>query len=425
MTRFLYNVVLVIGLPVILLRLVWRSLRDGNYLKQVGERFGAYGSGRGSSPVWIHAVSVGEARAAQPLVNALLKRDPAMLILITYMTPTGRATGESLFADRAMHAYLPYDYPWAVRRFLDHFTPRLGLIMETELWPNLIRLCKERGMPTGLVNGRMSEKSARGYAKLRSLTAETLGSLGFVSAQSEADAARLTELGARDVRVCGNLKFDAEIDEKLVALGAAWHDRLALRRRVLLAASTREDEERLILDAWLSISEEHRKRVLLVIVPRHPQRFGDVALLLQRAGLRFARRSEAESGQSLLPGDLDAWLGDSMGEMPAYYALADVALIGGSLQPFGAQNLIEACALGKPVVLGPSSFNFAEVTRWALESGAARQVGDARAALRASFDWLNDDALRLAAGEAGRQFAAAHRGATEKNMALIVPYLAP
>lgn len=425
MTRFFYNVLLVIGLPVVLLRLVWRSFRHASYLKQVGERFGAYDSGQGASPVWIHAVSVGEARAAQPLVNALLKRDPAMPILITYMTPTGRATGESLFADRVKHAYLPYDYPWAVRRFLDHFHPRLGLIMETELWPNLLRACRDRGLPAGLVNGRMSEKSARGYARLRSLTAETLSSLAFVSAQSEADAKRLSDLGARDVRVCGNLKFDAEIDEKLVALGNVWHDRLALRRRVLLAASTREDEERLILDAWFSISEEHRKRVLLVIVPRHPQRFGDVAGLLQRAGLRFARRSDTESGQSLLPADLDAWLGDSMGEMSAYYALADVALIGGSLQPFGAQNLIEACALGKPVVLGPSTFNFAEVTRWALESGAARQVEDAPAALRASFDWLNDDALRLAAGEAGRRFAAAHRGATEKNMALIVPYLAP
>lgn len=415
MTRFTYNLLLALALPVILLRLLWRSIKQPAYLQHLGERFGWYEAKPAAPPIWIHAVSVGETHAAQPLVAALQTRYPAHPILFTYMTPTGRATGERLFGNQVMHAYLPYDYGVTVGRFLDHFHPRVSLIMETELWPNLIAACAARGIASCLINGRLSERSARGYRRAAALAAETLRSFALITAQSEADAERFTTLGARDVQVCGNLKFDVAIDASLIDRGRDWRTTLAPRRKVLLAASTREGEERLLLSAWTSLTPEQRGDALLTIVPRHPQRFEEVAALAASAGLLTGRRSDPASWGA----ELQVWIGDSMGEMTAYYALCDVAIIGGSLLPFGAQNLIEACALGKPVVLGPSTFNFSEASEQALSAGAALQGGDTGKVVSLACSWLSNDDARGIASEAALRFATAHRGATERTLALI------
>lgn len=415
MTRAFYNLLLLLALPFILLRLTWRSMRQPAYLDHLGERFGSYATKPGAAPIWIHAVSVGETRAAQPLIAALRQRHPDTPIVLTYMTPTGRATGEQLFGNDVFHAYLPYDYGFAVRRFLAHFRPRAGLILETELWPNLIAICAAEGVKACLINARLSERSARRYGRAAALTAETLRSLALITAQGEADALRLEALGARGVHVCGNLKFDMTVDRAQVEAGREWRSHLAPQRKVLLAASTREGEERLVLDAWQALAAEVRGDALLIIVPRHPQRFGEVVALAAATGLRTGRRGDASPWSA----DLQVWIGDSMGEMASYYALCDVAIMGGSLLQFGSQNLIEACAVGKPVVLGPSTFNFAEASRQALAAGAALQGADTAQAMKLAASWLLDDDARGIAGEAALDFAAAHRGATARTLALI------
>ena len=417
--RFFYTLLWFVALPFIALRLVWRALRQPAYLRHAGERFGWYDVAPQQRAIWIHAVSVGETRAAQPLVEALLARYAKAQVLMTYMTPTGRETGETLFGERVLHAYLPYDYPAAVARFLDHFRPRLGLIMETEIWFNLLAGCAARRIPALLVNGRLSEKSAAGYQRIAGLARSALQSIAAVTAQSEADAGRFRLLGAERVLLCGNLKFDITPDPALVAQGSAWRAALPVSRQVFAVTNTREGEEALILDAFCAVAEERRARVLLVVVPRHPQRFNDVAALIGRSGLKLARRSLNQ----LPSADTQVWLGDSMGEMAAYYAMCDVALVGGSLLPFGAHNLIEACAQGKPVLIGPHTFNFAEATELAIARDAALRVADATLAMAKAFELLDDAAALLRRSEAASFFAAEHRGATEKTMALIAPLL--
>jgi 3-deoxy-D-manno-octulosonic-acid transferase len=417
--RFLYTLLLFAALPFIALRLVWRALRQPAYLRHVGERFGWYGAEARRRVIWVHAVSVGETRAAQPLVEALLARYAGAQVLMTYMTPTGRETGENLFGERGLHAYLPYDYPATVARFLDHFRPRLGLIMETEIWFNLLAGCAARHIPVLLVNGRLSEKSAAGYLRIAGLARSALQSMAAVTAQSEADAERFRLLGAERVLLCGNLKFDITPDPVLVAQGMAWRAALPVLHQVLAVTNTREGEEALILDAFCAVPGERRSRVLLVVVPRHPQRFNDVAALIGRSGLKLARRSLNQFPST----DTQVWLGDSMGEMAAYYAMCDVALVGGSLLPFGAHNLIEACAQGKPVVIGPHTFNFAEATELAIAHEAALRVTDATMAMENALELLDDVAALRKRSEAASRFAAEHRGATEMTMALIAPLL--
>jgi 3-deoxy-D-manno-octulosonic-acid transferase len=333
-------------------------------------------------------------------VTALRQRYPDHRILFSHMTPTGRATSEALFGDDVERVYLPYDTPWAQRRFLRHFRPRLGLIMETELWPNLVAACAAARIPLLLVNARLSDKSARNYARFPTLTRQALAGLAAVAAQGEADAARLSALGALDVQVLGNLKFDIEPPAEQVALGARLRA-LVGARPVLLAASTREGEE------------------VLVIVPRHPQRFAEVAALVEARGLSLQRRSAARP----VDANTRVWLGDSMGEMFAYYAAADVAFVGGSLLPYGSQNLIEACAVGTPVLLGPSTFNFAAAAADAIEAGAAKQVRDADELLAMAGELLGDAPRRRAMGDAGRAFAERHRGATARTLELIGKFL--
>jgi 3-deoxy-D-manno-octulosonic-acid transferase len=408
MARALYSLLLRAALPLILLRLWWRGRREAGYREHVAERLGRYQPAAQRPILWVHAVSVGEARAAAPLVGALQREFEGHDVLLTCMTAAGREAARQLYRDAVRLAYLPYDYPGAVRRFLEHFRPRIGVLMETEIWPNLLAACAARRVPVMLANARMSEKSARGYARWSSLARPALASLGAVCAQSEADARRLVDLGAAHVSVTGNLKFDVDPDARQLAEGRALRAALA-GRRTLLLASTREGEEALLLDALA----ERPRGVLLVVVPRHPQRFDAVAQLLAQRAIGTARRSRGE-----LPGaGQAAYLGDTMGEMAFYYGLADVAVIGGGFAPLGGQNLIEACAAGAPVVLGPHMFNFSEATRLAIEAGAALQVGGAPEAARAALELLDDEARRARMSEAGIRMCAAHRGATARHVA--------
>lgn len=413
LVRLPYTLLWLCALPFVLLRLAWRARRQPAYLGHLGERFGRY-AGRAPLPViWVHAVSVGETRAAEPLVRALLARWPDHTVLLTHMTPTGRETSESLFGGeaRVLRCYLPYDLGMPCRRFLAHFRPRVGIVMETELWPTLLANCRARGVPVLLANGRLSERSARRYARWPTLTRMTLGALAAIGAQTEADARRLGELGASGVAVTGNIKFDISPPDALLALGARFRERVG-GRRVLLAASTREGEEALILEAFRAQAPDD---ALLAIVPRHPQRFDEVARLVEASGFKVQRRSD----ETPVAADARVWLGDSMGEMFAYYAAADVALIGGSWLPFGGQNLIEACAVGTPVVLGPHTFNFTQVADLAIAAGAARRAADVDEGMRMALGLLADGKARETVGAAGRQFAAAHRGATARTMEIV------
>ena len=360
----------------------------------------------------MHAVSVGGTRAAEPLIHALQRKYPQHRILLTHMTPTGRETSESLFGERVLRCYLPYDFPFAVARFLDYFKPACGILLETEIWPNLIHACRARNVPVYLVNARLSEKSFRKYRRLGALAAECLNELTGIGAQGQRDAERLKALGAATVQTTGNLKFDIVPDPALIARGGAWRGAYGRSRPVLLAASTREGEEALLLQALRDVDIP---QLLTVIVPRHPQRFDEVAALLAREDVPFQRRSADQP----IAAATRVVLGDSMGEMFAYYAACDVAFIGGSLLPFGAQNLIEACAVGRPVIIGPHTYNFADATQLAVDAGAALQVDDARGALAAAREVLQDPARAQRIAHAGLDFVRDHQGATARVVELI------
>ncbi|MGD9787078.1 MAG: lipid IV(A) 3-deoxy-D-manno-octulosonic acid transferase [Sulfuricellaceae bacterium] len=417
LARFLYTLVLIFLLPLVFLRLAWRGRRQREYLQDVAERFGFYGAARDNRQplIWLHAVSVGETRAAAPLVDALLQDYPDHRLLLTHMTPTGRATGRELFGERVQQAYLPYDYPFAVRRFLRHFRPMAGLLLETELWPNLIAACQESRLPLLLVNARLSEKSARRYARFPRLAAECLKGLAAVAAQTEDDATRLAALGAPPPAVVGNLKFDIPPPVGMLQRGRELRALFGESRPVLLLASTRDGEESMLLKALAASAGNF----LTILVPRHPQRFDDVARLLEEQGIPYQRRSDNRSVAT----EVRVVLGDSMGEMFAYYAACDVAFVGGSLLPFGGQNLIEPCSVGVPVLIGPHTFNFTQASELAVAAGAAERVATAEALIEKAETLLADPARRAAMGEAGKAFADRHRGATRRIMELVRPLL--
>ncbi len=424
MLRFLYTLFLIAATPLVLLRLWLRGRREPGYRQHISERFGDFNQPALSGAIWIHAVSVGEVRAAAPIIAALRVRFAHRPILITCMTATGRATASELFGDVAVITYLPYDFPWAHRHLIQHFDPRVLLVMETEIWPNLLAGCREKNIPTMLVNARLSERSRAGYARfapVRGLIREALEAMHQIAAQSAADAQRLASLGASSVVVTGNVKFDIEPNADQVALGKRWKAPLG-SRGVLLAASTRDGEEAMIVAAYKNAFDSTaRRQTLLVIVPRHPQRFDDVFALMVNAGLRVQRRSAlTESAEKVdVEPDSEAWLGDSMNEMFAYLAVCDVAFVGGSLVPVGGQNLIEPCALGKPVLMGPSTFNFAEAATAALAAGAMICVNDAEQLVSRAKELLDNAERRVSMSVCALEFAAAHRGATEKTVNLI------
>lgn len=407
--RTLYTWLLYAALPWILVRLWWRGRREPGYREAIAERFG-YGTLEPKPKLlWLHAVSVGEVRACAPLVRGLQREHPDHEVLVTCLTAAGRDTVKQVFGESVLSAYLPYDYPRAVRRFLEHYRPRLGVLVETEIWPNLMQACAANGVPVMLANARMSRKSVQSYQRLDRLSRPAFVRLAAVCAQGVSDARRLSRLGAPNVTVTGNLKFDIEPDPAKAEEGKSF--RAALRhRKVLLFASTREGEEQQLLGA-LGAQDDG---VLIVLVPRHPRRFEEVAALAVRMGFTLARRSLGEAphqGRRL-------YLGDTMGEMDFYYAMCDVAVIGGSFEPLGGQNLIEACAAGIPVVTGPHMFNFADVTRLAVEAGAAMQASDTVAAVRSARALLEDPERCARMGIAGKRLCAQHRGAAERHLAV-------
>lgn len=416
--RALYTLLGMAIAPLLPLRLWWRGRREPGYRIGIGERFGRYAEAAPSANrIWLHAVSVGETRAALPLVNALRTEHPTATILLTHMTATGRETARSLFGDDIEQAWLPYDLPFAVRGFLEHFRPAAGFLLETELWPNLAALAAASDVPLYLVNARMSRRSARAYAHVPSLTRPLLRRLAGVAAQSPDDAARLAALGASDPIVTGNIKFDISVPNAARTLGGELRTRFGEMRPVWIAASTRDGEEAMILDALARTPLP--PEALLVIVPRHPQRFAAVGALLEARGMAFVRRS----ADSAVPSGVGVVLGDSMGEMLAYYAAADLAFIGGSLLPLGGQNLIEALAAGVPVLIGPHTFNFSEAAAGAVAAGAAQRVADADALVCAIGELFSDPARRDAMREAAGAFHAAHRGATQRLMHWLAPQL--
>ena len=426
----LYTFLLWLLMPYVFLRLFWRARKQPEYLQHISERFGFYRLKSSRPIIWLHAVSVGETRATQNLVRRLNENFPHHQILLTHSTPTGRSASEQLYGDSVLRAYLPYDYPFAVKRFLRHFQPRLGMLMETEIWFNLIHTCHQFSIPLLLLNARMSEKSWRGYTRFAHLTKNALTELIAIAAQTKDDATRFNSLGATNVLVTGNLKFEIEPPSALLELGKKMREQLGISRRILLASSTRDGEEVLLLDALKNV---HIPDLLLVIVPRHPQRFAVVASLLEQRGILFLRRSkiiQAENqdisnlqNNSPVPSDVSVVLGDSMGEMFAYYAAADIAFIGGSLLPFGGQNLIESCAVGTPVLLGPHMYNFAEATRLAVSAGAAIQVADVPSLVIQSQRLFENPATLSKMRRQCTKFVEDNRGATEKSLLLATQHL--
>ena len=420
MSLRLYTLLLRLLLPLVLLRLYWRSLRSPAYRRRIAERLVWGQALPGPAAVWVHAVSVGEVQAAQPLIKHLLTRDPPLPVLVTTTTPTGAARVKDLFGDAVTHRYTPYDLPEMVARLLDAVRPRLVIIMETEIWPNTLAQCARRRIPVVLANARLSARSAKGYRRLARLTRETLARFDLITAQSTADAGRFLELGAAAGRVLvtGSIKFDLRLPASLLnqaeAMRRLWLGRAGQNRPVWVAASTHEGEDELMLAAHRQVRAQ-RPTALLVLVPRHPERFERVAGLVQRAGLALVRRSS----RAPCPPDTAVFLGDSMGELPVFLAAADAAFIGGSLVPTGGHNPLEAAAVGVPVAFGPHVFNFAAITELLVSEGAAFQITNVQGLADTLDTWLGDAALRARIGENGRRVVADNRGALPRLIDLI------
>ncbi|CAN5494135.1 lipid IV(A) 3-deoxy-D-manno-octulosonic acid transferase [soil metagenome] len=433
MPRWLYSMLGVLAIPLIVMRLWWRGRREPGYRQHVGERFGRYAKPDGTAAdfrgaIWIHAVSVGETRAVEPLLRALATRRPDARFLMTHMTPAGRATSERLYADlttagRLQVLYLPYDIGFIVRRFLARWQPRFGVLVETEIWPTLIAESARAGVAIALVNARLSERSAARGRRIGWLMRDAAAGLTAIVAQTPADARRIAAFGGPPPSVSGNLKFESLPEPGLLDLGRGWRAHIGVRP-VIVLASTRDDdgtaEERLLLDGLESmlLKTSPLAAALVVIVPRHPQRFDAVAALVTVRGLTLARRSAA-----LPDPTTQVWLGDSLGEMAAYFAMADIAMIGGSWVPLGGQNLIEACACGKPVIMGPSRFNFAAAAADAAQAGALEVADTPVAAWLCAERWLADRAMLATRTDAALTFASAHSGATERTLAALAPLL--
>ena len=418
-------------LPLAFIRLAWRSRHAFAYLHHIPERLGfGYSKPITKGVVWIHAVSVGETRAAQPLIEAYLAKGES--ILLTHMTLNGRRTGKQLFgkeiaAGRIRQVYLPYDLCWTVEHFLNTFAPKLGLFMETEAWPTVVFRCADKGLPLFLVNARLSERSARRVNQFRKAGRALFQAFAGILAQTDFDAQRYRSLGVQNVEVVGNLKFDVPLDATLVKQGKTWQENLhASQRLMVCAASTHDGEEAIILKAWKDLLLNHAFVVqpLLCLVPRHPERFSEVADQINAVGLKFRRRTEWQD----IPkdnADLDVVLGDSMGEMPMYYSAADLVVMGGTLLRFGGQNLIEACAAGCPVLLGEHTYNFQQASIDALNSGAAKRIqgdlllGEPIALMEALKSLLLNPAELALMASAAKTYSVEHQGATKRIIAAL------
>lgn len=416
--RVLYTLTLYAMVPLLWLRLLWRGRRDAGYLRHLGERlgFGPAVPGRG---VLVHAVSVGEVQAALPLIELILEREPrGGPVVLTTTTPTGRRRGESLFGGRVIRRYLPWDLPGAMRRFLSRTAPRAVVVLETELWPNLIHACAERSIPLIYANARLSARSAAGYRRFRRLIAPALARVTAVAAQTGEDAARLVEIGARADRVAitGNTKLDATPPAAVRESGQLLRHRFGESRRVWIAASTHEGEEEMVLDAFARVREK-AKGCLLILVPRHVERASRAAALARRRGYTVSLRSTGYDQVS------DVFLGDTMGELLVFYAASDLAFVGGSLVDVGGHNLLEPAMLGVPALTGPHTRNFEDLAAALQAAGAVRMVRDARDLADAVVELLRDPNRRHRMGEGGKDFVRANRGARDRTMAVIDPWL--
>jgi len=416
--RGAYSLLLWLLQPLYVMRLRRRGRVEPLYRHAIDERLGVYEGTPSSGWVWVHAVSLGETRAAAALIDALRVLRPGMRLLLTHGTATGREAGVESLREGDTQAWLPYDTPAIAERFLAHFSPAVGVLMETEVWPNLLMAAQARSLPMVLANARLSVKSHRQGQRLAALMRPAAQSLRLVLAQTEADAVRLRDAGAANVQVSGNLKFDMSPDPALVALGHVWQ--MSLPRDVVLAAVTREGEEALLLAAW---QQQPEPRPLLLIVPRHPQRFDEVAALVTCAGFTLARRSSWGGAPSAEAAHAQVWLGDSMREMALYYGVARVALLGGSFAPLGGQNLIEAAACGCPVVMGPHTFNFAEAAELSIAAGAAVRVPDMAAAVQEALALLQQRPRLDASVKSALSFSGQHRGAAQRMAKEIVALL--
>ncbi len=412
--RLIYSLFLYLLIPVALIRMLWRGARNRGYWHRWGERFGYIPRADHPRVLWLHAVSVGEVRAAVPIIRALLERHPDHRLLVTTMTPTGSDQVQQLFGGQVAHDYVPYDLPGAVRRFLDRARPRVALIMETELWPNLFAACRARGIPLLVANARMSQRSMRRYLRFARFTRATLADVSALAVQSEIEAGRFRRLGAPPdrVHVTGSIKFDLELPASLRESGEFLRDLWGRNRRVWIAASTHEGEDERVLAAFDALRERD-PALLLVLVPRHPERFAAVARLARKGGRNVALRS-AQHGA--LDSAVAVLVGDTMGELQRMYFASDVAFVGGSLVPAGGHNLLEAAAAGVPTVFGPHMFNFEEIARLVLEAGAGAQVRSAAGLADAVRGYLEDASRRAAAGEVARRLIENHRGALDRTL---------
>ena len=419
--RRLYSALLYLIAPLVIVRLWLKGRRNPAYRRRWRERFGALPDPGPSPVIWIHAVSVGEAQAAQPLIRRLLADYPEHRVLVSTTTPTGLDQVTRLFGDTVLHRYFPFDLPGIVNRYLDRVRPVILIVMETEIWPNLLAGCAERRIPVALVNARLSARSAGGYERVRPLVAEALSRFSRIAVQTPRDGERFAALGAPAERIVetGNLKFDirlpASISEQSEVLRLSW----GLDRPVWIAASTHEGEEKKVLAAHARVLERY-PQALLVLVPRHPERFDAVADLVRRENYRFARRSSGVGDP-----DIQVFLGDTMGELVVFFGAADVAFVGGSLVGVGGHNVLEPAALGVPTVFGPHMFNFAVISELFTEEGAAVQVADENALAETVMRWFGDPGERTGVGEAGRRVGDANRGALDRTLREIHALLPP
>ena len=418
--RKFYTLLLYLLTPLVLLRLVWRGLRAPDYWRRWPERFGTIEPPLGEHVIWIHAVSVGEVQAAEPVIRALLEQRPEHSILVTTVTPTGSSRVVDMFGDDVAHVYAPYDLPGAVARFFDRVRPQLAIVMETELWPNLFHACHHRSVPLLLVNARLSARSVAGYRRVRKLVCRTLACVTEIAAQTATDAGRFESLGAAadSISVTGNMKFEQRIPPSLLERAEVLRRDWGTARPVWIAASTHEGEDEMLLDVFRQLRKQF-SGCLLVLVPRHPERFESVAELCRHRGYNTVLRSE----QVPCTPETSVFVGDSMGELPLFYAAADVAFVGGSLVHHGGHNLLEPAALGIPVVTGPNVFNFVEICDLLLQAGACKKVETTAELLQTVSRWLEDANERHHVGQQGRQVVEKNRGALKSVMAMIDGYL--
>ena len=416
MTLRLYTTLLYLLIPLVVLRLLWRSLSAPDYRRRIAERFGRLPTLPRNGGLWVHAVSVGEVQAAAPLITRLLREHPELPVIVTTTTPTGSRRLQELLGEQVMHVYAPYDVPLVVRRFLASARPRLAVFIETEVWPNILEQCRRSCIPTVLANARLSERSARAYARLSGLTQATFAKLDLVAAQGETDAQRFAELGVVPERVVvtGSIKFDVRLPPSLQEQSAVIKRSWGEDRPVWIAASTHEGEDELVLEAHRQVLEA-LPEALLVLVPRHPERFARVGQLVQKQGFRLVKRSDERPCTT----DTQIFLGDTMGELPMYFAAADLAFMGGSLVPHGGHNPLEPAASGVPVVTGPHVFNFSAITAMLLAADAAVEVDSPGQLAATVTDWLKDASLRARIGENGRSVVEQNRGALERLVNLI------